>query len=58
MVVQAGRDALVKAPTGTGKTLAYLAPMVHDLQVFPAIPASHQLCHMGSVTANTTSCAA
>ena len=33
--LQAGRDALVRAPTGSGKTLAYLAPIVHDLQVRP-----------------------
>ena len=29
--MQGGRDALVKAPTGSGKTLTYLAPLVHDL---------------------------
>lgn len=26
-----GRDVLVRAPTGTGKTLAYLAPMIQQL---------------------------
>ena len=30
--MQAGRDALAKAPTGSGKTLAYLAAIIHDLQ--------------------------
>ena len=30
--LQAGRDALAKAPTGSGKTLAYLAGIIHDLQ--------------------------
>jgi len=30
--LQAGRDALAKAPTGSGKTLAYLAAIIHDLQ--------------------------
>ncbi len=27
------RDVLVKSPTGTGKTLAYAIPLIHDLQV-------------------------
>lgn len=27
-----GRDVLLKSPTGTGKTLAYAVPIVHDLQ--------------------------
>ena len=31
-MLQAGRDALAKAPTGSGKTLAYLAGIIHDLQ--------------------------
>ena len=38
MCMQAGRDALIKAPTGSGKTLAYLAPIVHDLQVGVCMP--------------------
>lgn len=29
--MQAGRDALVNAPTGSGKTLSYLAPIVQQL---------------------------
>ena len=32
LILQAGRDALAKAPTGSGKTLAYLAAIIHDLQ--------------------------
>ncbi|KAL4427451.1 hypothetical protein ABPG77_000740 [Micractinium sp. CCAP 211/92] len=30
-VLLSKRDALVNAPTGSGKTLSYLAPIVHDL---------------------------
>jgi ATP-dependent RNA helicase DDX31/DBP7 len=30
-VVLQGKDALVNAPTGSGKTLSYLAPIMHDL---------------------------
>lgn len=32
-VLLRGRDALVRAPTGSGKTLSYLVPIVNDLQV-------------------------
>lgn len=28
-----GRDACVRSPTGSGKTLCYLAPLIHTLQV-------------------------
>ncbi|GIL86757.1 hypothetical protein Vretifemale_14993, partial [Volvox reticuliferus] len=31
-VLMAGRDALVKAQTGSGKTLSYLLPIINDLQ--------------------------
>jgi ATP-dependent RNA helicase DDX31/DBP7 len=30
-IVLSGKDALVNAPTGSGKTLSYLAPIMHDL---------------------------
>jgi len=32
-VAMSGQHMLVKAATGTGKTLAYLAPIVHLLQM-------------------------
>jgi ATP-dependent helicase YprA (DUF1998 family) len=32
-VLLRGRDALVRAPTGSGKTLSYVVPIVNDLQV-------------------------
>jgi hypothetical protein len=32
-VLLRGRDALVRAPTGSGKTLSYVVPIAHDLQV-------------------------
>ncbi|GFR40715.1 hypothetical protein Agub_g1322 [Astrephomene gubernaculifera] len=31
-VLLSGRDALVRAQTGSGKTLSYLLPVIHDLQ--------------------------
>eukprot|EP00878_Enallax_costatus_P019102 GHUV01020141.1.p1 GENE.GHUV01020141.1~~GHUV01020141.1.p1 ORF type:complete len:349 (+),score=114.04 GHUV01020141.1:121-1047(+) len=31
-VLLAGRDACVRSPTGSGKTLCYLAPIIHSLQ--------------------------
>ncbi|XP_016193048.1 DEAD-box ATP-dependent RNA helicase 17-like [Arachis ipaensis] len=31
-VILAGRHALINAATGTGKTVAYLAPLIHHLQ--------------------------
>ncbi|PIA27579.1 hypothetical protein AQUCO_07600032v1, partial [Aquilegia coerulea] len=33
-VVLAGKHVLVKAATGTGKTIAYLAPIIHHLQMY------------------------
>ncbi|CAK8566384.1 unnamed protein product [Lathyrus sativus] len=33
-VVLSGRHALVNAATGTGKTIAYLAPIIHHLQSY------------------------
>lgn len=33
MVCRAERDVLINAPTGTGKTLVYLAPIINDLMV-------------------------
>ncbi|KAA8534747.1 hypothetical protein F0562_029811 [Nyssa sinensis] len=33
-VIISGRHVLVNAPTGTGKTLAYLAPIIHHLQKY------------------------
>ncbi|KAF5197910.1 Rna helicase [Thalictrum thalictroides] len=33
-VVLAGRHVLVNAATGTGKTIAYLAPIIHHLQMY------------------------
>jgi len=32
-VMLGGRDVLASAPTGSGKTLSYIAPVVHHIQV-------------------------
>jgi ATP-dependent RNA helicase DDX31/DBP7 len=41
-VILSGRDVLVNAPTGTGKTIAYLAPLIHHLQGHsPKVDRSH-----------------
>ncbi|XP_010554723.1 PREDICTED: DEAD-box ATP-dependent RNA helicase 17 [Tarenaya hassleriana] len=41
-VILSGRDALVNAATGTGKTVTYLAPIIHHLQSYsPKIDRSH-----------------
>jgi len=48
-VIQSGRNALVESPTGTGKTLAYLLPLIDkveadtkELQVLVLAP-THEL---------------
>lgn len=33
-LILSGRHVLVNAATGTGKTIAYLAPIIHDLQKY------------------------
>ncbi|CAF1800336.1 unnamed protein product [Brassica oleracea] len=41
-VILSGRDVLVNAATGTGKTIAYLAPIIHHLQAYsPKVDRSH-----------------
>ncbi|VVB02969.1 unnamed protein product [Arabis nemorensis] len=41
-VILSGRDVLVNAATGTGKTIAYLAPLIHHLQGYsPKVDRSH-----------------
>ncbi|CAN8317699.1 unnamed protein product [Cochlearia groenlandica] len=41
-VILSGRDVLVNAATGTGKTIAYLAPIIHHLQGYsPKVDRSH-----------------
>ncbi|KAJ0102390.1 hypothetical protein Patl1_06773 [Pistacia atlantica] len=41
-VILAGRHVLVNAATGTGKTVAYLAPIIHHLQSYtPRIDRSY-----------------
>ncbi|KAL0720346.1 hypothetical protein Bca4012_034945 [Brassica carinata] len=41
-VILSGRDVLVNAATGTGKTIAYLAPIIHHLQAHsPKVDRSH-----------------
>uniref|UniRef100_A0A1J3ISY1 ATP-dependent RNA helicase n=1 Tax=Noccaea caerulescens TaxID=107243 RepID=A0A1J3ISY1_NOCCA len=41
-VILSGRDVLVNAATGTGKTIAYLAPIIHHLQGYsPKVDRTH-----------------
>ncbi|ESQ52790.1 hypothetical protein EUTSA_v10016399mg [Eutrema salsugineum] len=41
-IILSGRDVLVNAATGTGKTIAYLAPIIHHLQGYsPKVDRSH-----------------
>ena len=42
-VLLAGRDVLASAPTGSGKTLSYIAPVVHQIQVLVRILGSRVL---------------
>uniref|UniRef100_A0A452XMF6 DEAD/DEAH-box helicase domain-containing protein n=1 Tax=Aegilops tauschii subsp. strangulata TaxID=200361 RepID=A0A452XMF6_AEGTS len=49
-VAMSGQHLLVKAATGTGKTLAYLAPIVHLLQMRePRVERTHGAFGNGSL---------
>ena len=46
----AGKDLMMRAPTGTGKTIAYLAPIIHTLAAQEPRVSRGEGCHALIIT--------